>query len=163
MRRPTPKRIRELLEYDRATGLFRWRKMQPSKTKTYAPGWFKGNKGIRNYRSLWIDKRRYLAHVIAYVIVVGRWPIHEVDHRDRDQANNKWINLRHATRHQNAKNRTVGKNNKTGVRGVTTFGDRFRASIVTNKRYIHLGLYDLIEDAAQVRRAAEQKYYGEFA
>src|SRR5262245_49189894 len=97
IRRPSIERLNRLLEYDPATGMFRWR--HPSVRQ--AKSWFRGNKSVRRYRRLYINGKHYLAHVIAAAIMCDEWPIDELDHRDRNQANNRWENLRFATHRQN--------------------------------------------------------------
>jgi len=55
----------------------------------------------------------------------------------------------------------ISKNNKTGVKGV--FYDRqknkFIAGIMLQRKRIHLGSYETLEDAAAARAAAEAKYF----
>ena len=155
----TPKRIRELLFYDGRLGLFKWK----NPTAHQASDWFKGNKSVRKYRRLYIDGHHYMAHVIAWVIIKGEFPKIGIDHEDRNQENNRWKNLREATQLQNSKNRSIARNNKTGVTGVSIFNDRFRASIRIDTKRIHLGLFDTVKEAAKVRRKAEKEYFGEFA
>jgi hypothetical protein len=157
--KPTIARLRALLEYNQATGLFRWR--MPSVRQ--AKGWFRGNKSVRKYRRLYIDGHHYLAHIVARALVSGAWPTSETDHRDRKQSNNRWRNLRAATRSQNGKNRSVGCNNTTGIRGVTRYGERFRARICVDGKMLSLGLYDMIEAAGAVRREAEKLHYGDWS
>ena len=157
--RPTPAALGKLLSYDPATGLFLWRRptaRQPS-------GWFKGGKGVRSYRRIWIDGKGYLAHVVAWVLMTGKWPRAEIDHRNRVQDDNRWAELRPATHTQNGRNRSLGKNNTTGVLGVSKYGDRYRAVITVNRQNISLGLFNDVANAAAVRKQAEDRYYGEFA
>ena len=59
--------------------------------------------------------------------------------------------------------RTVNKNSTTGIRGVNRWGPgRYRAVIVFKRKQYHLGTFDRIEDAAAVRRQAEEHLYGDF-
>lgn len=154
----TISQLRELLEYDPITGMFRWKQPTPRQAR----GWFRGNKSVRNYRRLYIDGRHYMAHAVAWAIVTGEWP-REIDHKDRCQGNNVWTNLRLATHAENGRNRSLGKNSTTGVRGVSRFGGRYRATISRDGKLISLGIHDTIEAAAAVRRAAEKEHFGEFA
>ena len=43
----------------------------------------------------------------------------EVDHKDRNQSNNHYTNLRWCTNDMNAQNKGMYKNNKTGHKGIT--------------------------------------------
>jgi hypothetical protein len=157
MARPTPKQIRSLLRYDRKRGLFRWRRP----TARQAPGWFKGNKSVRTYRRLYIDGHHYLAHVIAFVIVEGRWPRFEVKHRSRNFGDNRWSNLREATHAQVTYSRRINKNNTTGHRGVSRFGKRFRSVVICKRRRLSLGLFDDPSKAAAKWQSAAKGQYGE--
>lgn len=160
MNGPSALRLRELLEYDPQTGLFRWK--NPGRKQ--ARGWFRGNKSVRTYRRLWVENTHILAHVVAWVLMTGNFPDCEIDHRDRDQSNNIWSNLRLATHEQNMRNQSLSKRNKTGVRGVSLFEcGRYRATINVDRKKKHLGLFDTVEAATESRKNAEANYYGEWA
>ena len=58
--------------------------------------------------------------------------------------------------------RAVNKNSSTGIRGVNRWGTRYRAVIMFKRKQYHLGTFDRIEDAAAVRRRAEEHLYGDF-
>jgi hypothetical protein len=121
------------------------------------------NKSVRNYRRLYVEGKHIMAHAVAWAIMTGVLPKHGIDHRDRDQSNNRWSNLREATQSQNMKNLGVCRKNKTGVRGISIFDNRYRANISVDGKRMHLGLFNTIEDASAVRKAAEKKFYGEWA
>lgn len=160
MKTPLPvQRLRELLEYDSESGLFRW--IGP--TVRQAKGWFKGNKSVRNYRRLYIEGHHYMAHVVAWALMNGEWPATDIDHINHNQSDNCLLNLRIATDSQNAKNRSINRNNKTGISGVTHFGNRFRATIACDYRKYHIGLFDTVDQAGAARQSAEQALFGEFA
>lgn len=83
-----------------------------------------------------------------------------------DQLDNRRCNLRIVTLQQNGWNRhKIGKLNTSGHNGVG-FDKRlgvWKARIGFNGKAIHLGTFLTVEEAAAARRAAELKYYGEFA
>lgn len=56
----------------------------------------------------------------------------------------------------------IQKNNSTGFTGVTKRGNRYRAYINFKKKQYHLGYFDNIEDAIEVRKTAEKEIYGNF-
>jgi HNH endonuclease len=151
--------VRARIEYNPDTGLFRW--LNPNSHQ--AVSWFKGNKSVRQYRRLWILGRHILAHNVAWALMTGRWPEHEIDHRNRQQGDNRWSNLRSATHAENSRNRSVGKNSSTGVVGVSRFGKRFRACIRFQGKQLSLGLFSTIEEAAIARRDKAETLYADFA
>src|SRR5262245_46971759 len=130
---PRPKltadRLRELLEYDPETGLWRWLQRVNPRCKT---GWFAGTlmspKGSNtSYFLIGVDRRHYLAHRLAFLYMTGEWPSGELDHRDLDGTNNRWANLREATRAQNAANMAL--RNSAGLKGIIRRKDRWQARI----------------------------------
>ena len=71
------------------------------------------------YKTFWFNDNRYKLHRILYYmyhrIDIGST---QIDHIDQNKANNSIHNLRLASNAQNSMNRTIQKNNKSGVRGV---------------------------------------------
>lgn len=56
--------------------------------------------------------------------------------------------------------RKENKNNTAGVTGVSFAKDgQYRAYIYVNRKQIHLGVFDTLEEAAKARRVAEIKYF----
>ena len=88
-----------------------------------------------------------------------------VDHIDHCKNNNRRENLRVCTVGENAMNKGIGTNNKSGVTGVyyDNSSKRWRACIMLNKKQNHLGSYINKEDAIRARLEAEKKYFGEFS
>lgn len=86
-----------------------------------------------------------------------------IDHIDRNPENNRIENLRLVDPEGNTVNRCVGKNNTTGIMGVSKYKDRWVAQITVKGNRIDLGRFDTKEEAGRVRRAAELRYWGEFA
>ena len=87
-----------------------------------------------------------------------------IDHVNGDPSDNRLCNLREATKSQNMMNIGKIKSNTSGVRGVgwSKASQKWRAYIRVNKKDIHLGLFESIEDAKKARVEAAIKYHGEF-
>ena len=99
--------------------------------------------------------------VLIY-LSTGSWP-EEVDHIDGDTHNDSIDNLRPCKRKENAKNRRVYKNSKTGCKGVYKSGDRFLSQIQVDGKRIHLGRFESIKEAADAYDSAAIKHHGDFA
>lgn len=87
------------------------------------------------------------------------------DHIDRNPLNNRRHNLRKATTADNARNRTIQKNNTSKVMGVSLNkrDNLWIARIQVDGDRKYLGSFVNKNDAIKTRLAAEIKYYGEFA
>lgn len=156
-------RLRELLNYDPATGLFRWRVTRCNgKVKA---GTVAGAVNNNGYVTIGIDGKTRSAHRLAFLYMEGAMPPAEVDHINGDRADNRWCNLRHATRSQNQANIGAHRTNKTGVKGVSLSrnGNRFTAAIQTEGKQYHLGTFDTIEEAAAAYERAANDLHSSFA
>ena len=104
---------------------------------------------------------RYLPqHRVAWKLMTGEWPQAEIDHINRNRADNRWCNLREATKAQNAQNRAAHSNNHLKVRGVRQRPDgSFEPRIMKEGRAIYLGVYPTLEEAVAVRKQAEQRIF----
>jgi hypothetical protein len=87
-----------------------------------------------------------------------------VDHINGNKLDNRRANLRICTQGENARNRGKQCNNASGCKGVTWYArtSKWRASIVLNKKHIHLGYFELLSDASRAYENAAEKYHGEF-
>jgi hypothetical protein len=151
--RLTRARLRDLLHYDPRTGEFRRRK---SSRKNGRTGYVA--------TLITIDGQFYPAHQLAWLYMTGRWGRPMIDHRDGDPANNRWANLRLATRSQNAANKRRPQHNTSGFKGVSRCASgKWRARVSKNGRAIHLGRYSTPQAAHDAYVAAARKLFGEFA
>ena len=87
---------------------------------------------------------------------------HYGDHINHDRLDNRRENLRIVTPSQNRMNCGLRKDNKHGVTGIFTAGNRWGARISYDHNNIVLGYFDTKEEAIKARRDAEQKYFGEY-
>lgn len=85
-----------------------------------------------------------------------------VDHINGNTLDNRRCNLRICSHTQNMQNQKLRSNNTTGVKGVTKCGNKYRATIRVNKKDIHLGMFNTLEQAKEERLKAENMYFGEY-
>lgn len=156
----TAERLREILHYDPETGFFTWL-IKPS--RKIALGSLAGSASANGYRVIRVDGNLYQAHRLAWFYVHGRWPIAEIDHINRDKAENRLINLREATRPQNMHNTLIRSSNKTGFVGVSmaVVVGKFQAHYRRDGKRFYLGTFATAEAASAAYRAAIA-YRGEF-
>jgi hypothetical protein len=152
---------RSLLSYDPMTGALDW-KRPPRRGVAAGPA---GHINSEGYRIVGYNGHEYMAVHLIWFLQTGEWPVHGVDHEDRNQGNDKWSNLRPATCVQNNQNRGLRKDNSTGVHGVGYDPRRgnFHARIRVDGKSIYLGGSRDLEVIAGLRRAAEIKHFGEFS
>jgi hypothetical protein len=89
----------------------------------------------------------------------------EVDHIDGNRMNNQRSNLRIATSSQNKMNRGPRKDNTSGYKGVSwhSQNNKWTARIKAGDKYLHLGLFDNIEDAKNAYNKSAIELHKEFA
>lgn len=164
--------LTRLLHYDPATGIFTWNRRDDvgkawntryaGKQAGYA--WSVPNSPL-TYWSIRIFDWPFLAHRLAVLYMTGEWPAADVDHDDRDGLNNRWSNLRPATKSQNSANRSFSKKSSTKLRGAYACKrtGRYRAQICINGKIRWLGYYDTPEEAHAAYCAAHRAEHGEFS
>ena len=152
--------LKTLLRYDSDTGHIYW--IAPGKGKIKKKP--AGTKLYSGYIGVLINGKRYQAHRLAWALHTGDWPADQIDHINGDKTDNRICNLREATNAQNGKNVKLSKLNKTGFPGVSWYPThkKYRVYIKCNHKSIYLGSYEKLEDAVAARRAAEDKYFGEW-
>jgi len=158
----TADRLREVLDYDPLTGIFRWRIRPANRMRI---GQIAGGGHVKGYRRIRVDGLLYLAHRLAWLFVHGDFPILDIDHIDRNRDNNAIENLRVATTSLNCANSRHRRNNTSGFKGVEwrKAKQKWHAGIMVDGRRLHLGTFDTPEAAHAAYMAAAVKHFGEFA
>jgi hypothetical protein len=153
---PTQSRLKELLDYDPETGIFKWKKERQCRGKA---GEVAGNLDKDGYLQIGIDYSHCRAHRLAFIYMTGEQPPLLIDHLDGDGANNRWTNLRAATHRMNCENIRRPRA-KTGLPiGVKRSGRGWLSRIRTRGREVHLGTFDSIADAASAYLEAKRKLH----
>lgn len=155
--RITSDRLREVLHYDSATGVFRWRVALAQRTRV---GDVVGTRSTKGYLDIQVDGISYRAHRLAWLYIFGEWPSDQIDHRNTVRDDNRISNLRDATNAENAQNRhRASRDNRAGALGVTRSGRRWTASITVRGARHHLGSFDTPEAASAAYLAAKAELH----
>ena len=87
-----------------------------------------------------------------------------IDHINRNRLDNRKCNLRICTMQQNCMNQNKRSNNTSGYTGVLwdKAKNKWTARIKVNYKQIFLGYFNDLEEAIEVRKEAEIKYFGEY-
>ena len=144
----TQESLKEVLNYNPQTGLFSWSKPRRGVKRGATPGWLNES----GYVIIGLDGRSgrsYRAHRLAWLWMTGDWPINQIDHINGVRNDNRWGNLRSASREINCQNLREAKshNLSTGFLGVspTKNKHRFQAKIGVDGRMIYVGTFDTPE------------------
>jgi hypothetical protein len=116
----------------------------------------------RRYLFVKINGKTYTAHKLIWLLMTGKnIPIGlEIDHVNNVKDDNRWANLRLATRQQNIAN--VGSR-RDGLKGAYRNHYRWAAKIGVNGRFIHLGNFLTEAEAHEAHMRAAKLYFGDYA
>ena len=155
-------RLLEVLDYNYNTGVFIWK---ISTARVIKVGSVAGNLDKSSgYLRIQIDKKRFLAHRLAWFYCFKEWPENMIDHKDTNKTNNILDNLRDADNSSNNQNRGLSITNTSGYRGVSldTNNGKYKVQFVKNGTNNYLGEYITIEEAVIVYNKAAKLSFGEF-
>lgn len=157
----TQELARRLWTYDPETGDFFW-------NGSPRQGVFKGDKtgvvGFHGYRILCFYGKKYKCSRIAFLMMVGRYPVGIAEHKNADRADDRWENLREATQSQNMCNKSTMSNNKLGLKGVSQGPDgKYYAYICLHGKRKNLGGFSSPELAKSAYDTAAKEWHGELA
>lgn len=111
------------------------------------------------YRAISAGDKILLVHRAAFLWMTGSIP-EFVDHINGDRADNRWSNLRAATRTLNNENiKAARRHNKSGVLGVYARGNKWCARIVTGGTPYHLGTFNTREEAGDAYIEAKRRMH----
>ncbi len=146
-------RMCELLSYNPVTG--HWTRLVdrgPAKAGDRA-----GSVNKRGYEYIMVDGVSYKSSRLAFLYMLGRWPIGTADHCNRVRGYDAWNNLRDANYNLQSRNKGLMSTNTSGCTGV--FADKksgkFQAQITINDKKKHLGMFTSKLEAQLARAHAE--------
>jgi hypothetical protein len=156
----TQAELKKELFYDPKTGFFTWKITNRTKVK--------GNKTGKltksGYYQIRFKNTYFYAHRLAWLYVYGINPDGEIDHINRDKADNRITNLRLCTRSQNLMNRKQQTNNTTGHAGIyySKVMNKWCARGKVEGKNKHLGSYATKEEAGGVADAFRRREFEDF-
>ena len=157
----THKYLLSILDYKKNTGIFVWK---VGRRKGQVAGCY-ASQG-RKYFQITIDGKKYYNQILAWFYVTGKMPKHEIDHKNRNSKDNRFVNLREADDIEQARNHGKyksysGSSCSSKYKGVRWSKDRARwkAVITINNKQQTIG-YFLHEKEAAVRY--DEKAFKEF-
>lgn len=150
--------LRTWLDYNPTTGIFTW--LKSSKFKPQFVGTIAGSKYSSGYLVIKLNRIRYPAHVLVWLYMTGEFPKVYIDHINHNRLDNRFENLRDATNTDNQRNKSMQKNNTSGVTGVSWHSgtNRWHAQIYVDNKKLHLGSFASFSDAVDSRKNAEVLY-----
>jgi hypothetical protein len=150
--------IKDRVSYDPDTGTFVWR------IGRYA-GRVAGSLSVCGAIQFRHNGKAQYAHRLAWLYMTGEQPIADIDHINGVRSDNRWCNLRQATRAQNTWNRRQLSGTASGVKGVSWHkGTRRWYATIKRLGVIHeIGYFNDLATAAIAVRSARERLHGEFA
>ena len=154
--------LRERVRYEPDTGRLFWVRPfeRAYRVKAGTPAFTSLN---RCYRQGSFGGQGIYAHVAAWLIHYGEYPIGDIDHINQDGSDNRISNLRDVPHAVNGHNAGVRSHNTSGHKGVSlrkTTG-RWHSYINVDGKRKQLGTFADINDAVAARRDAELRHFPE--
>lgn len=142
--------------YDRETGKFKNKKTGNSL----------GYHNYDGYVVIRIGKYEYKAHRLAWLYVKGKLPSLDIDHINGIRSDNRFSNLREATRQENIRNihksRISGKPPEEIGVDYCKRNKKWRSRIWDGTKEIHLGWFIDKESAMRARKQKASELFGNF-
>lgn len=155
--------LREVLDYNPDTGVFRWRVTTSNRS---IAGNIAGGRDNRGYVQIRVLGRKRWAHRLAWLLMTGDEPDGLIDHINGDKSDNRFANLRLASRGQNSMNQRQ-KPHRALPKGVYQYDDKHGgrpyAQIRFEKQTRFLGAFDTVQAAKSAYDRAAVELFGEFA
>lgn len=154
---PTIEQIKEHLDYDPDTGVFT-RKTGGGGVAAGTPA---GGIDAHGHRTISVCSKRMRAARLAWVIMTDEWPEGDVDHINRVKDDDRWCNLRLASRSQNCANTLA----KSGMKGTSWSKEKrkWKAQIRIEGKNTHIGYFGSELDAHEAYKKKAVEHFGEFA
>lgn len=145
------KYVREHWRYDRNTGLIHGRLNKPI-------GYLRKDGALHALAYLPTGVASVLLHRAAWLLATGAWPSKDLDHRNGNRADNRWANLREATRSENRQN-LKARGRRGNLRGCSRYYRKWKAQIRVDGVVHYLGLFNTEAEAHAAYCAAKERLH----
>ena len=122
-----------------------------------------GTKTTNGYLVLGFRNKTQLCHRLAFLFMTGVFPELDVDHINGDRSDNRWTNLRQATRKQNSFNRGENKSKPLPKNIYLHKSGRYRVKMKIEGVTMHFGYFTELDKALEKARSIQELYHKEFA
>ena len=157
----TQEELKRVLRYDIDTGLFTRTVSTNGKIKV---GETAGYLHPHGYIYIRVKNKRYYTHRLAWLYTYGEFPDKCVDHINGNRSDNRFTNLRLASKSENQFNRKKDKRCTSGFKGVSYVEkcDKWKAQAYAFGKHHYLGLFLTPEEAAHIYNEFTKILHGEF-
>ena len=138
--------LKEILDYDPKTGIFKWK---VSKRKT-RDGDIAGSVNSKDRRVLSIDGLSFGASRLAFLYMTGAFPVHSVRHLNNINSDDRWANLKEVEPvvSRKAANKYPGVHWKVRK-------SQYEVKFYANGRHVVLGCFDDFNEAVKCKKEAD--------
>ncbi len=148
--------LREILSYEPASGVMRW-KVSRGRVREGAPA---GALRKDGYILIGINGEGHLRHRLAWLWMTGELPTGEIDHINGIRGDDRWDNLRDVSRSWNQQNQTRAQaSNSTGLLGVSFHAGKYRSRISVDGKETLIGRYDSPQEAYAAYVSAKRRLH----
>ena len=152
----TAEYLRNILDYDSETGVFKWKVRRSSHSRT---NMIAGTLIVTGYIRISINGNIHPAHRLAWLYVTGQWPTYQIDHKDRNPGNNRFNNLREVNQAQQNYNKVTNRKTSLprGVRKLQNCKNKYDSRIKVGGYSIYIGIFNNPEEAHQAYLEAAER------
>ena len=147
----TQSKLKEVLHYNKDTGIFTWVKSGRGIPKSKQAG----TTHPSGYIIIRINRKDYLAHRLTWLYINGEWPQNNIDHLNGIKDDNRIENLRNCTQLQNMQNLEIHRSGKLVGASFFKHANRWASQIQIKGKRIHIGYYKTEFEAHEAYIAME--------
>lgn len=168
---PSGEYLRTYFDYDPETGVLK-RRERPFEHFRSIRDWLwwnhrwagkvAGTIGNTGHVTVRVNGVMQKAHRVIWKMETGIDPSLDIDHRNGNPGDNRWCNLREATRSENACN-TIGRKGKKLPKGVHRISNSgYRVATTLKGQRVDLGSYKTVKEAREAYFDFASKAHGKF-